>query len=249
MEGRTVRIDPTSNIGPFAPVVQYTPALSSYAMSASMARVPVLNHHKQVVPSKRPKFPVLSPNSKLNVYISSQPVHNLPSYMEQVYREDLTLDVLLSYVKHDLDHITPGCKLSFIVVDFVVSKQHNVGWHKARILELMDLLHSHHAGNVIRFGLVFIYPSLCTPDTFRTRLKLAKNFFPLVRGINNFISYLMTNSCSKTSFGSISKHVGITVKGKGWKSDAWEGFNPAKPASIIKCSKLTPLTKREDLSF
>ena len=96
MEGRTVRVEPTSNIGPFAPVVEYTPALSSYAMSANLARVPVLNHHKQVVPSKRPKFPSLSPNSKLNIYISSQPVHNLPSHMEQVYREDLTLDVLKS---------------------------------------------------------------------------------------------------------------------------------------------------------
>merc|ERR1712101_49916 len=73
MEGRTVRVDPTSNIGPFAPVVEYTPALSSYAMTANMSMVPVLNHHKQVVPSKHPKFPSLSPNSKLNIYISSQP--------------------------------------------------------------------------------------------------------------------------------------------------------------------------------
>ena len=87
--------------------------------------------------------------------------------MEQVYREDLTLDVLLTFVKHDLDHIPSGCKLSFIVVDFVVSKQHSVEWHRVRILELMDLLHSHHAGNVIRFGLVFVFPSLCTPDTFK----------------------------------------------------------------------------------
>ena len=72
MEGRTVRIDPTSNIGPFAPVVQYTPVLGSYAMSASMARVPVMNQHKQLVPSKLPKFPILSPKSKLNVCIYQQ---------------------------------------------------------------------------------------------------------------------------------------------------------------------------------
>ena len=250
MEGRTVRIDPTRNIGPFAPVVQSTPVLGSYAMSASMARVPVMNQHKQLVPSKLPKFPILSPKSKLNAYISSPPVYNLPSYMEQVYREDLTLDVLLSFVKHDLDHIPPGCKLSFIVVDFVVSKQHSVEWHRARILELMDLLHSHHAGNVIRFGLVFVFPSLCTPDTFKNPLKLATNYFPLVRGINKCISYLMTKSCSKSTFGSINKHVGITVKGKNWKSDAWEGFNPAKPSSIIKCSKLTPpYQKRRSFSL
>ena len=104
----------------------------------------------------------------------------------------------------------------------------------------MDLLHSHHAGNVIRFGLVFIFPSLCTPDTFKSPLKLAKNHFPLVTGINKCISYLMTKSCSRSTFGSFNKHVGITVKGKNWKSDAWENFNPAKPSSILKCSKLTP---------
>ena len=160
--------------------------------------------------------------------------------MDQVYREDMTLDVLKSYVKHDLDHVTPGCKLSFIVVDFAVNKQRNVGWHKAKILELVDLLHSHQSGSVIRFGLLFMNPSLCIPDTFNTRLKLPRNYFPLVRGINNFIGYLMSNSCSKSSFGSLGKHVGITVSGKGWKAEAWEGFNPAKPASIIKCSKLTP---------
>merc|ERR1711891_24459 len=126
LEGRTVRIDPTRNIGPFAPVVQSIPVLGSYATSASMARVPVMNQHKQLVPSKLPKFPTLSPRSKLNVYISSQPVFNLPSHMEQVFRVDLTLDILLTLVKHDLDHIPSGCKLSFIVVDFVVSKQHSI---------------------------------------------------------------------------------------------------------------------------
>ena len=104
----------------------------------------------------------------------------------------------------------------------------------------MDLLHSHHSGSVIRFGLLFMYPSLCIPDTFSTRLRLPRNYSSHVRGVNNFIGYLMSNSCSKSSFGSLGKHVGITVSGKGWKAEAWEGFNPAKPASIIKCSKLTP---------
>ena len=250
MEGRTLRVDPTRNIGPFAPVVQSTPVLGSYAMSANMVRVPVMNQHKQLVPSKLPKFPTLSPKSKLNVYISSQPVHNLPSHMEQVFRADLTLDILLTLVKHDLDHIPSGCKLSFIVVDFIVSKQHSIEWHRTRILELMDLLHTHHAGNVIRFGLVFIYPSLCTPETFRKPLKLANDYLPLVTGINKCISYLMTKSCSRSIFGSSSKHVGITVKGKNWKVDAWEGFNPAKPASILNCSKLTPpYQKRRSFSI
>ena len=240
MEGRTLRIDPTENIGPFAPAVNSIPVLGSFSVSANMARVPVMNQHKQLVPSKFPKFPALSPKSKLNIYISSQPVHNLPSHMEQVFRVDLTLDVLLTLVKHDLDHIPSGCKLSFIVVDFVVSKQQSIEWHRTKIFELIDLLHTHPAGNVIRFGLVFIYPSLCIPETFTKPYKLANNYLPLVTGINTHIINFMTKSCSRSTFGSIGKHVGITVKGKNWKVDAWENFNPAKPSSIIKCSKLTP---------
>ena len=114
----------------------------------------------------------------------------------------------------------------------------------------MDLLHSHHAGNVIRFGLVFVYPSLCIPETFKNPLKLAANHFPLVMGINKFIRSLMMKSCSRSIFGSINKHVGITVKGKNWKLDAWEGFNPAKPSSIIICSKLTlPYQKRRSFTL
>ena len=250
MEGRTVRVEPTSNIGPFAPVVEYTPALSSFAMSANLARVPVLNHHKQVVPSKRPKYPSLSPNHKLNLYISSHPVHGLPSNIEQVYREDLTLELLKSYVKHDLDHVTPGCKLSVIVVDFAVNKQRSVGWHRTKILELVDLVHSHPSGSVIRFGLIFMNPSLCTPDNFNTRFKLPKNCFSLVRGINDCIVYLMENTCSKSTFGSFGKHVGVTVSGKGWKCEAWEGFNPVRPASITRCSKLTlPYQRKRSINI
>ena len=94
MEGRTVRVEPTSNIGPFAPAVEYTPALNSFAISSNLARIPVLNHHKQVVPSKRPKQPHLSPDHKLNLYISSHPVHGLQKNIEQVYKEDLSLELL-----------------------------------------------------------------------------------------------------------------------------------------------------------
>ena len=210
-----------------------------------MVRVPVMNHQKELVPSRLPKFPTLSDKSKLNVYISSQPVHNLPSHIEQVCREDLTLDVLLTLVKHDLDHIPANCKLNFIVVDFVISRQHSVEWHKARIFELMDLVQSHHAGNVVRIGMIFVSPNLCVPDTFKNPAKLAQDFFPLVRGINKCIRYLMVKSCSRSIFGSMNKHVGITIKGRNWKSEAWEGFNPARPSSIIKCSKLTlPYQKR-----
>ena len=235
-----MRVDPTENIGPFAPAVNSIPVLGSFSVSANMARVPVLNQHKQLVPSKLPKFPTLSPKSKLNIYISSQPIYNLPSHMEQVHRVDLTLDVLFMLVKYDLDHIPPGCKLSFIVVDFVVSKQQSIEWHRTKIFELIDLLLTHPAGNVIRFGLVFIYPSLCIPKNFTKPYKLANDCLPLVTGINTHITKYMTGSCSRSTFGSIGKHVGITAKGKNWKVDAWENYNPAKPSSIIKCSKLTP---------
>ena len=156
MEGRTVRVVPTSNIGPFASVVPVTPVIGSYATSSGLVRVPVMNQQKKLVPSKLPKFPTLSDKSKLNVYISSQPVHHLPKHIEQVYREDLTLDVLLSLVKYDLDHIPANCKVSFIIVDFAISRQCNEAWHKAKIFELMDLVQTHPAGNVIRFGMLFL---------------------------------------------------------------------------------------------
>ena len=137
--------------------------------------------------------------------------------LEEVYREDLTLDVLLTLVKHDLDHIPANCKLNFIVVDFVISRQCSVEWHKARIFELMDLVQSHHAGNVIRIGMLFVRPDLCVPDTFKNLVKLAKDYFPLIRAVNKCIRYLMVKSCSRSIFGSLNKHVGITTKGRNWK--------------------------------
>ena len=93
--------------------------------------------------------------------------------------------------------------------------------------------------------MIFVSPNLCVPGTFKNPAKLAKDFFPLVRAINKCIRYLMVKSCSRSIFGSMNKHVGITIKGRNWKSEAWEGFNPARPSSIIKCSKLTlPYQKR-----
>merc|ERR1711888_454196 len=107
------------------------------------------------------------------------------------------------------------------------------------MLKLTTFYFKSAVANIVKF----------TPDTFKNPLKLATNYFPLVRGINKCISYLMTKSCSRSTFGSINKHVGITVKGKNWKLDAWEGFNPAKPSSIIKCSKLTPPLPKEKVFF
>ena len=151
----------------------------------------------------------------------------------------LTLDVLLTLVKHDLDHIPVNCKISFIVVDFTISRQCSEAWHKARIFELMDLVQSHLAGNVIRFGMLFLQPNLCIPDNFKAPAKLAKDYFPLIRGVNKCIRDLMVRSCSRSIFGSANKHVGMTTKCRNWKCEAWKGFNPARASSIVCCSKLT----------
>ena len=121
MLGRTPRIVPTSIIGPFAPAVSVTQVIGSYATTSGLVKVPVMNHEKNMVPSKFPKYPTLSDKSKLNVYISSHSIHNLPKHIEEVYRDDLTLDVLLSLVEYDLNHITVNSKVSFIVVDFAIS--------------------------------------------------------------------------------------------------------------------------------
>ena len=118
------------------------------------------------------------------------------------------------------------------MIDFAISRQCSEAWHKPRIFELMDLVQSHHAGNVIRIGMLFLRPDLCVPE-------LVKDYFPLIRAVNKFIRYLMVKSCSRSIFGSVNKHVGITTKGRNWKCEAWEGFNPARPSSIARCSKLT----------
>ena len=249
MVGRTVRVVPTSNIGPFATAVPVTPVIGSYATTSGLVRVPVMNHKKKMVPSRLPKFPTLSDKSKLNVYISSQPIHNLPEHIEEVYREDLTLDVLLTLVKHDLEHIPVNCKISFIVVDFAISRQCSEAWHKACIFELMDLVQTHPAGNVIRFGMLFLQPNLCIPDTFKAPAKLAKDYFPLIRGVNKCIRDLMVRSCSRSIFGSDNKYVGMTTKGRNWKCEAWEGFNPVHLSSIVRCSKLTLPYQAEEEGF
>ena len=103
----------------------------------------------------------------------------------------------------------------------------------------MDLVQTHPAGNVIRFGMLFLTPNLSIPDTFKSSVKLARDYFPLIWSINKFIKYLMVKSCSRSIFGSVTKHVGMTTKNKNWKCEAWEGFNPARHSSIIFCSKLT----------
>ena len=46
MLGRTVRVVPTSNIGPFANAVPVTPVIGSYATTSGLVKVPVIHHKK-----------------------------------------------------------------------------------------------------------------------------------------------------------------------------------------------------------
>ena len=109
----------------------------------------------------------------------------------------------------------------------------------------MKIVEHHPAGNVIRFGLLFYTPDLVKPRQLTANLKLRQNFLPLFEKLNNFIKEKMTKSCSRTVFGSFKKHVGMTSKLKNWKSEAWEGFVPSNPTSIVRCNKLTLAYQKE----
>ena len=163
MLGRVPRVTPTRDIGHFVPAVPVTPVIGSYANTSGLVRVPVMNHKKRMVSSEYPKFPTLSDKSKLNVYISSHPIHGLPKYIEEIYRADLTLIVLYFLIEYDLHHTTADSKVSYIVVDFAISRHCNKRWHKAKIFEIMNLVQSHPACNVIRFGMLFFTPDLTHP--------------------------------------------------------------------------------------
>ena len=163
-----------------------------------------MNNNKHMVTSKCPKIPILSSKHKLTVYISSQYIQDIPKHIEQVYREDLTLKVLLALIEYELCHLEVGCKLSFIVIDFAISKDHNVGWHKAMLSRIIDLVKSHPAGNVVRFGEMWCTPDLTSPDTLTTFHKPTCNYFPMYRVLNKYIKDLMVGSGTRSIFGSIS---------------------------------------------
>ena len=65
------------------------------------------------------------------------------------------------------------------------------------------------------------------------------NYFNLFSSVNNYINHLMSKSGTRSCFGSIKKHVGISKSAKGWTELAWEGFKPSNTCSILKCSTLT----------
>ena len=67
------------------------------------------------------------------------------------------------------------------------------------------------------------------------------DYFNHFSGVNNYINHLMSKSGTRSCFGSIKKHVGISKSAKGWTELAWEGFKPSNPRSILKCSTLTKI--------
>ena len=103
----------------------------------------------------------------------------------------------------------------------------------------MDLGGDHPARNVIRFGELFCTPDLTIPDTLTSHHRPPRNYFPMYRVLNKYIKDLMGESSTRSIFGTISNHVGMTTKQKIWKSNAWEGFNQANRGSITSCNKLT----------
>ena len=178
MLGRTPRVVPTNNLGNFVRAVPITLVVGSYSVNPGLSRVPVSNNNKRMVTSKTPKFPTLSEKHKLTVYISSQTIQGLPKQIEEVYRDDLNLKMLFSMIEYELCHIEVSCKLSFIVIDFAISKDCNVGWHKAMLSRIVDLVRSHLTGNMVRFGEMWCTPDLTIPDTLMSFHKPSHNYFP-----------------------------------------------------------------------
>ena len=106
-------------------------------------------------------------------------------------REDLTLKVLFSLVEFELCHLEASSKLSFIVINFAISRDQNDGWHKAMLSQLVDLVRTHPSGNVIRFGEMWCTPDLTSPDSLTTFHKPHRNLYPLYKMLNSHIRKMM----------------------------------------------------------
>ena len=106
--------------------------------------------------------------------------------------------------------------------------------------QLVDLVKAHPSGNVIRFGEMWCTPDLTSPESLTTFHKPYRNLYPLYKMLNSHISKLMRGSGSRSIYGAISNHVGMTGSQKNWISDAWEGYVPSLKGSRKFCHKLTP---------
>ena len=240
MYGRTPRIEPSSNEGNFVKAAPILPALGSFSVNPSLSRGPVVNNNRRVVTGKKSRIPKLSPNHKLTVYIASQFIQGLPKHVEQVHREDLTLSLLEELIEFELGELRAGSKISFVVIDFVYSGAYSLPWHKAAISHIVDRVSAHPAGNAIRFGYMWCTPALTRPDSLTTPHYPARNLYPIYKSLNSHIERIMRASGSRSLFGALSTHVGMTCSQKNWISQAWVGFVPSFRDSLKTCTTLTP---------
>ena len=128
----------------------------------------------------------------------------------------MTLEVLFALIEYEFCHLEAGCKLSFIVIDFAISKDQNVS-------RLVDLVKSHPSGNMVRFGEMWCTPDMTSPDSLTMFHKPTRIYIPMYKMINKHMKDLVIGSGSRFIFGAISNHVGIMGSQKNWISDAWEG--------------------------
>ena len=103
----------------------------------------------------------------------------------------------------------------------------------------MQIAEHHPKGNFIRFGMLFMTPDLVKIKEMTGSISPHHNFLRLFEEVNRFISDKMSRYGSRSCFGSYKKHVGMSSKLKNWKGEAWEGFTPSQPKSILSCNKLT----------
>ena len=103
----------------------------------------------------------------------------------------------------------------------------------------MQIVEHYPKGNIIRFGLLFYTPNLIKVREMNGSINPRFNFLGHFEEVNPFISLKMLQFESRMCFGSYKKHVGTTSKLKNRKGEAWEGFVPSQPRSLINCNKLT----------
>ena len=103
----------------------------------------------------------------------------------------------------------------------------------------MQIVEHHPKGNFIGFGMLFMTPDLVKIREMNGSITPRHNFFRLFEEVNRHINSKMSCFGSRSCFGSYKKHMGISSTLKNWKGEAWEGFKPSQPNSILTCNKLT----------
>ena len=148
--------------------------------------------------------------------------------------------LLEELIEFELGELRAGSKISFVVIDFVYSGAYSLPWHKAAISHIVDRVSAHPAGNAIRFGYMWCTPALTRPDSLTTPHFPARNLYPMYKTLNSHIERIMKSSGSRSPYGALSTHVGMTCSQKNWISQAWEGFIPSFRDSLKTCTRLTP---------